>query len=322
MANAAIARLRSIPLPLAIAAMTGISIVLIAFMLPAGVLEALAAQSGLPAFLSAAEPPLGATARGLVGVTGGSAMALATWVLLRALEGLPNIRMPRFNRGANGALFARADAAPSKPAESEHKRRRPILAGSDLGAPFHSVRAEAARVPPPAAKQPIIFECAAEPAPERADPDPDWLLDAIPAASAEPEIVSDPEPVAEPASAESAPMAFAPDQPEMVEDEPVASEPIVSESPAVAPPPAEPVADPSAAPIQAERRPTGDESIAALVQRLEAGLERRKLALASSRDDLLPASEPVIDPAPIAPDIDAALRDALGTLQRMTARGR
>lgn len=312
MANAAIARLKSIPLPLAVAAMTGISIVLIAFMLPAGVLEALVAQSGLPAFLSAAEPPLGTTARGLIGATGGAAMALATWVLLRALEGLPNIRLPRLDRGANGALFARADAAPQRPAESEHKRRRPILAGSDLGAPFHSVRAEAARVPPPV-KQPIIFERIAESAPAEADPD--WLLDA--AASAEPEIVSDREPPAEPAST-----ALAPDPSEAVDDEPVVREPILIESPAVAPPPAEPVAVQPAAPVPAERRPAGDESIAALVQRLEAGLERRKLVLASSRDDLLPAAEPVTDPAPIAPDIDAALRDALGTLQRMTARGR
>lgn len=61
------------------------------------------------------------------------------------------------------------------------------------------------------------------------------------------------------------------------------------------------------------------QTLAELLDRLEVGLERKRLALAAV------APAPVQEPRPISPmpaDIDEALRDALGTLRRMNARSR
>jgi hypothetical protein len=87
--------------------------------------------SGLPMIVSAAQPPLGMTARLAAMAAAGIGSFVLVWLVLRALSkpapkpkhrsGLVEIDPPRLRR---------ADANPDAPS------RRPILAGVDLGRPF------------------------------------------------------------------------------------------------------------------------------------------------------------------------------------------
>lgn len=261
--------------PLLLALLTGGAVAAICMMLPGGVLESIVVASGLPGVLAAAEPPLGMTARALVAGVGGLAVAAAVWALLTALDRLPKIKLPSMKRGSNGAMFARPVEAPRPDAPVEPVvRRRPILAGADLGMPFDSVTEK---------PKPILAE----------------------------------KPVRAPAAVEDAPIALTPPEPVEEIAAPILAE-VEAEPEIVAPIAAEPEPEESIAPepvmaAQPPRPLPATQSLTTLVDRLEAGFDRRRLALVSSRE------EPVRG-APPAPDIDAALRDALGTLQRMTAR--
>jgi hypothetical protein len=89
--------------------------------------------SGLPMILSAAQPPLGMTARFAAMAAAGIGSFLLVWLVLRALS--KPAPKPKHRSGPVEIEMApprlrRADAHPDAPS------RRPILAGVDLGRPF------------------------------------------------------------------------------------------------------------------------------------------------------------------------------------------
>lgn len=98
--------------------------------MPTDLFASLIDGAGLPLILSAAQPPLGSTARLVVMAAGAAFSFISVWLLLNRLDGLgrrrteivpePEWLAPRVRR---------ADAHPDAPL------RRPIFAGSDLGEP-------------------------------------------------------------------------------------------------------------------------------------------------------------------------------------------
>lgn len=218
-------RVSEAALPYVMAALAGSAAALMVMLAPAPGLEALVAESGLPAVLAAAQPPLGLTARALLAGAVALLVAAVAFTGLRALEGLPRISARKFTN------FTHRSVEKASPPEVETPIvRKPIFATAELGAPFNSV-------------------VAAEP--KRVEAAPTFVREA------EPEDIIEPEPTS------------------------------------VLP-------------------PREAQSIAELVARLEAGMQRRR----GNVDAKLEARPSA------APDMDAALRDALGTLQRMTARSR
>ncbi|WP_294300075.1 hypothetical protein [uncultured Sphingomonas sp.] len=157
----------------------------ICLILPSATLEALVLNSGIPAILPAAEPPLGYTARvALAMITGGAAGAIVWLAAFLAFGGEGAVTLkPRTPRAkpvstvestAPAPVLRRADAHPDAPA------RAPLNAAQELGAWFQE---------PPAASKPVA------PPVERALPkDLDAPLAAfdpaaIPAVPAEPQPV-------------------------------------------------------------------------------------------------------------------------------------
>lgn len=110
-----------------------------ALVLPGPVLEHLVMSSGLPAVVSAAEPPLGTTARLAIAGGAGGAAALLGWFALFLLLGARAVTIG--GEAANRAVpvLRRADAHPDAPP------RAPLLATRDLGTPFLEVTAPAPR---------------------------------------------------------------------------------------------------------------------------------------------------------------------------------
>lgn len=219
-------RVSEAALPYAMAALAGSAAAVMTMLAPASELEALVGESGLPAVLAAAQPPLGLTARALLAAAVALLAAAAAFTGLRSLEGLPRISTRKFTK------FTHRRGEKALPPEAETPVvRKPIFAEAELGAPFNSVVAAA----------------------------PKRLEAAVPTfvREVESEVVIEPEPA--------------------------------------------PVLPPCEA-----------QSIAELVARLEAGMQRRRGTVDAKFE---------ARPSP-APDMDAALRDALGTLQRMTARSR
>lgn len=98
--------------------------------MPTDLFASLIDGAGLPLILSAAQPPLGSTARLAVMAAGAAFSFVSVWLLLNRLDGVgrrrteivpePEWLAPRVRR---------ADAHPDAPL------RRPIFAGSDLGEP-------------------------------------------------------------------------------------------------------------------------------------------------------------------------------------------
>ncbi|MES2339546.1 MAG: hypothetical protein V4537_15750 [Pseudomonadota bacterium] len=156
------------------AAMVGLAVAIAFLLVPAAVLETAVLDSGIPALLPAAAPPLGWTARVALGMTVGGAAAAAAWLgafLLLGGEGVvsfaiptfrmpsfalpkfalpkltvPKLTVPKFTRvrspreilsvpSDHVPVLRRADAHPDAPA------RAPLLATRDLGVPFLDVRA-------------------------------------------------------------------------------------------------------------------------------------------------------------------------------------
>jgi hypothetical protein len=116
-------------LALAGAGLAGALVALATLAIPAGLLEDIVVTSGIAAFVPAAEPPLGATARICVGVFAGGAVALIAWLLLSALLAWRDSRREP-ESGERRPAVRRADAHPDAPP------RPPLLATRDLGMPF------------------------------------------------------------------------------------------------------------------------------------------------------------------------------------------
>lgn len=114
----------------AIAAFAACSVAFAVFAMPIDLFASLIDGTGVPLILSAAQPPLGSTARLAVMAAGAALSFISVWLLLNRLDGVgrrrteivpePEWLAPRVRR---------ADAHPDAPL------RRPIFAGSDLGEP-------------------------------------------------------------------------------------------------------------------------------------------------------------------------------------------
>lgn len=118
-----------------IAAGLGLVVALLAAIMPDWRLAVLFEATGLRAFIPAAAPPFGLTARLLLALVSGLAVGLATRAVLR------KVAAEDTSFEADGVpVLRRADAHPDAPA------RRPIRASADLGAPLPI------GAPPPAAE--------------------------------------------------------------------------------------------------------------------------------------------------------------------------
>lgn len=117
--------------------------------LPADVLEVLVLDSGIPAIVPAAEPPLGYTARVALAMTAGGAAGALAWLAAYVTIGLersmevtwpklrrdPAVTVPGASPIGEVPVLRRADAHPDAPP------RAPLIATRDLGAPFLDISA-------------------------------------------------------------------------------------------------------------------------------------------------------------------------------------
>jgi hypothetical protein len=302
------------PIDLPLAAVAALAVAFAAFVMPGDILARIVEGSGLPSVLSAAQPPLGTTARAGVSIAAALATFGIVFVTLGMLGGgggkAPKRERERereyapfFPDGEVDTLdtsaprLRRADIHPDAPA------RRPILAARELGEPDLRAIAPAA---PVAVAEPEPAP-AFEPAPE---PEPEPVSVFEPAPEPEPErvvIAAPPAPIAP----EPAPRA-----PEPIMHELELSGPdiqMIAPEPAPAPPPAAP------APVRSA--PGEDATIPDLMARLERGLARRIHAQAPpQRPEPVRAAEPEVPPAFQAPAGDDRLRSAIENLQKMAAR--
>lgn len=269
---------------------------------PSETLNEALARSGIAGLVPAAGPPIGLTGRTLLALFAGALVAalgsaglLKQWLLAR--EGAVEAE-------EKPPVVRRADAHPDAPP------RRPIRASADLGAPL-PIAKEAVRkgdvlpfalepraveeMPLPAdLDQPMsAFDPAAVPqapaappepvaplyrAPERAVVERDWVEVVVP----------------------DAPVALAMTPPEVSEPSEAAAATLPTDLPGA---PLEVATVPEVTAVEEQRQ---DDSIAALLARLERGAQRRQAAVTP-------------DPAP-EPEAPASLDDTLQTLRRMAAR--
>lgn len=115
---------RSLPVTAALAGGAGVALACLA--LPAAWLEGAVEASGIAALLPVAAPPLGLTARALLALGGGIAVAAVAWAALYLLVGPGGPLAPRVP--GDGPAVRRADAHPDAPP------RRPLSA-ADLPVP-------------------------------------------------------------------------------------------------------------------------------------------------------------------------------------------
>lgn len=159
----AIALVQRLTLNIALVAAAALAgfVALVMLLLPGAVIEQLVVTSGIAAIVTAAEPPLGITARICITVFAGGGAGLIGWFALSTIVELRNARMP--GEGARRPAVRRADAHPDAPP------REPLMAGRDLGFDL-SPRAEAPTAPLDLtgnefATEPMIAMAAAEPVP-------------------------------------------------------------------------------------------------------------------------------------------------------------
>jgi len=113
---------------LALAGGAGACAVLASVVLPGALLEEMVLASGIAAFVPAAEPPLGMTARLCIGLFAGGLIALIAWMGLSALIAWVDSRTAAGAEGEARPTVRRADAHPDA-------RPRVPLRASDLDMP-------------------------------------------------------------------------------------------------------------------------------------------------------------------------------------------
>lgn len=305
-------------LDLPVAGLAALAAAFAAFAVPQDLLSRAVNATGLPSIFSAAQPPLGLTARVALAVGGALIVFGLVFLLLRLVDrsGLREVPGTQDEDAGLSPRVRRRDGHPDAPAP------RPISAARDLGEPAPPTRSRAA-VPiwleeaEPAAAP--VFEAEPEPEPQ---PLPEPVIVLTPPEAPEPEPV-----------VETAIVVTPPEEPELVEPEPVAEalpEPEVLAAPEPWPEP-EPVAEVALEPEpafvteaepepepQPEYAPQADmpTSIADLMARLEQGLAKRKMI---APVQAVPAAPPQVFPeAPEAPD--DRLQSAIASLQRLAAR--
>lgn len=272
-------------------------------LMPSPMLEGLVTDSGVPAILAAAEPPLGMTARLMIAGGTGALVALLGWFALFLLLGTRSLAVggkPAPEREV--PHVRRADAHPDAPP------RAPLLATRDLGTPFLEVSAPVEPAPTaPAASRPDAIEAQkplftpvhlhAPPAPPPAEQPLPANLDQPLSAydpGAIPEVPMPPPVQLPPLRRARRPAVFeAGERLETFELTPI------RRAPAPVPPPA-------VAPV-GERtvRPETEATIHALLERLERGVVRRGLATG-------------VETRPR--DAERGLEDALVTLRNLARR--
>lgn len=148
-------RVGRFPIELPAAASLAIAIAFLTVALPDWRFERAVSATGLGNVLSAAQPPLGTTARIVAALALAALSFLGVWLGLRALDGEPE--------ASDFPAFRAADLHPDAP------RRRPILAGAEFGAPAD----EPAAAP---RKRALI----SEPLPSFLAPQPPRIADLVP----------------------------------------------------------------------------------------------------------------------------------------------
>ena len=302
-------------LDLPVAGLSGLAAAFAAFAIPQDILSRAVMATGLPGILSAAQPPLGLTARLALAIGGAAIVFGLVFLTLRLLDRSGLGGTETSDEGQLGPRVRRRDLHPDAPAP------RPISAARDLGEP----------APPQAPRDVPLWLDEAEPAPSFA---------AAPAPAAEPEF--EPEPEAGPAPWRAPepvvfpePSSWSATEPQPALEPALDIEPEAEVLPAPEPEPApvetEAVAvAPAPIPAPAAEMPT---SIAELIERLEQGLARRKRlgseplpAPVGERgpDSYAAAEAPQAfrEPqAPVPPDAaDDRLQSAIASLQRLAAR--
>lgn len=196
-------------LSLSVAVMVGLAVAIAIAFVPMWRIETVVSETGLPTFLSIAEPPLGWTARAGLMLVAAVAVAVPVWIALRLLVERGPVALPSVDEDVEEAppSVRRADAHPDAPP------RPPVRATRDLGQPFLDpvgpVDPEVAlprdlntpmamfdpealpMVPaaPPPAVRPLFRPTVAEPEPE---PDPEPVAEVRPAPPPLEESVADP----------------------------------------------------------------------------------------------------------------------------------
>lgn len=313
----------NLPLAPIVAVLAGAGVAGACVVMPAASLEQLVLASGLPAVLSAAEPPLGTTARLTLGAGAGGLVALFTWFGLFLMLGTRGFTIGKAVATDEAVPnLRRADAHPDAPP------RAPLLATRDLGTPFLEVTAQPkAEAKAEAKADPFERIEAIEPlfAPEAPRP----ISVAEPVAEAEPAMELDsPLPEHElPVDLDQPMAAFDPysipdvPMPPPVTVPPLRPRPAVFDSSerfetfeltpmrrAAPPPTLKPAPRPQP---QAEQEPIvtpkTDATIHALLERLEKGVVRRGIAT---------GPEPEVNPR----ETERGLEDALVTLRNLARR--
>ena len=136
-------------LDLPVAALAGVSVAFVAFAVPTDLLDGLVNATGMSSLISAATPPLGLTARLVIGVGGAVIAFAAAFVLLRWLDRFASRVPARAKEVEDAPRLRKRDLHPDAP------HRWPISAAEELGEPEPKVkpvlaRGEPAPVPPPA----------------------------------------------------------------------------------------------------------------------------------------------------------------------------
>lgn len=280
----------NLPIAPLVALVLGAAAATAAAVMPVPMLEGLVSDSGLPAILSAAEPPLGATARLAVAAGAGGAAALVTWFALFILLGTRRLTVGRQPSSEAVPVLRRADAHPDAPA------RAPLLATRDLGTPFLEVTA---RPEPPKAeekpREPLFspVHVVAEPVEQELPVDLDQPLAAFDP-GAIPDVPMPPPVHLRPLRRAPRPAVFdAGERFETFELTPIRR----TAAPRPAPAPRD----------EAITRPETEATVHALLERLERGVVRRGLA-------------PGMVHSPRPRDSERGLEDALVTLRNLARR--
>ncbi|RZL51868.1 MAG: hypothetical protein EOP65_16645, partial [Sphingomonas sp.] len=108
-------------------ALAGLATAALFLLVPQAVLEDWVWQSGLPALIAVAAPPLGDTARAVLALAGGGLAAAVTWSALFLLFGAGGLFAPRPATDAGVPVLRRADAHPDALPEVPREPVRPVL---------------------------------------------------------------------------------------------------------------------------------------------------------------------------------------------------
>ncbi|HEY0624387.1 hypothetical protein [Sphingomonas sp.] len=342
-------------LALAGAGAAGVLVALATLAIPYGLLEEIVVTSGIAAFVPAAEPPLGTTARICVGVFAGGAAALIAWFVLSALLIWRDAR-DRAEPGERRPVVRRADAHPDAPP------RPPLLATRDLGMPFRAkgeavagereaIEADVHVVAPQGAADEAqgrdldLPELPPEPVIAMGTPAPP--IETIPTvAIAQMKAKSPPPPTPQPLPADLDQPLSAFD-PGAIPDLPLVPPPNLAplsraaippalaegerfETFALTPPPRPSVVPasvpvpPSVSAVQPENlsAPETDASVHALLDRLERGIARRTHQAPAAEAAPVQQAEPAPEPAPepVREPLPPGLEGALAALRKMAVR--